>query len=86
MKEIFIDLHFKVYMIDRMLCNYIYAGDYQHRKRIKDEETLLFENVCPAIIDKETFKKVQKQKEKNLKNYVRKHTYGINLRKNKKQI
>ena len=62
-------------MIDRMLCNYIYAGDYQHRKRIKDEETLLFENVCPAIIDKETFKKVQKQKEKNLKNYVRKHTY-----------
>ena len=24
--------------IDRMLSNYIYAGDYQHRKRIKDEE------------------------------------------------
>lgn len=61
--------------IDRMLSNYIYAGDYQHRKRIKDEETILFEDVCPAIINKEEFKLVQKQKEKNLKNYTRKHTY-----------
>ena len=61
--------------IDRMLSNYIYAGDYQHRKRIKDEETILFEDVCPAIINKEDFKLVQKQKEKNLKNYTRKHTY-----------
>lgn len=58
-----------------MLSNYIYAGDYQHRKRIKDEETILLENVCPAIINKEDFKLVQKQKEKNLKNYTRKHTY-----------
>ena len=61
--------------IDRMLSNYIYAGDYQHRKRIKDEETILLEDVCPAIINKEDFKLVQKQKEKNLKNYIRKHTY-----------
>ena len=61
--------------IDRMLSNYIYAGDYQHRKRIKDEETILLEDVCPAIINKDDFKLVQKQKEKNLKNYTRKHTY-----------
>ena len=61
--------------IDRMLSNYIYAGDYQHRKRIKDEETILLEDVCPAIINKEDFKLVQRQKEKNLKNYTRKHTY-----------
>ena len=61
--------------IDRMLSNYIYAGNYQHRKRIQNEETILLEDVCPAIIDKHDFELVQKQKEKNLKNYIRKHTY-----------
>ena len=61
--------------IDRMLSNYIYAGNYQHRKRIQNEETILLEDVCPVIIDKHDFELVQKQKEKNLKNYTRKHTY-----------
>ncbi len=61
--------------IDRMLSNYIYAGNYQHRKRIQNEETILLEDVCPAIIDKHDFELVEKQKEKNLKNYTRKHTY-----------
>ena len=61
--------------IDNMLSNYIYVGSYQHKKRVKDEETILFENVCPAIIDKKTFEIVQKQKEKNQKNYKRKYTY-----------
>lgn len=61
--------------IDRMLSNYIYVGNYQHRKRIQNEETILLEDVCPAIIDKHDFELVQKQKEKNLKNYTRKHTY-----------
>lgn len=61
--------------IDRMLSNYIYAGNYQHRKRIQNEETILLEDVCHAIIDKHDFELVQKQKEKNLKNYTRKHTY-----------
>jgi site-specific DNA recombinase len=61
--------------IDRMLSNYIYSGNYQHRKRIQNEETILLEDVCPAIIDKHDFELVQKQKEKNLKNYIRKQTY-----------
>ncbi len=61
--------------IDRMLSNYIYAGNYQHRKRIQNEETILLEDVCPAIIDKYDFELVQRKKEKNLKNYTRKHTY-----------
>lgn len=61
--------------IDRMLSNYIYAGNYQHRKRIQNEETILLEDVCLAIIDKHDFELVQKQKEKNLRNYTRKHTY-----------
>ncbi len=58
-----------------MLSNYIYAGNYQHRKRIQNKETILLEDVCSAIIDKHDFELVQKQKEKNLKNYTRKHTY-----------
>ena len=58
--------------IDRMLSNYIYCGDYLYEKRAKK---IHLENICPAIIDKETFKMVQTQKERNLKNYTRKHTY-----------
>ena len=61
--------------IDRMLSNYIYCGDYLYGKRAKNTEPIYLEDVCPAIIDKETFKMVQTQKERNLKNYTRKHTY-----------
>ena len=61
--------------IDRMLSNYIYCGDYLYGKRAKNTEPIYLEDVCPAIIDKETFKIVQTQKERNLKNYTRKHTY-----------
>ena len=61
--------------IDRMLSNYIYCGDYLYGKRAKNTEPIHLEDVCPAIIDKETFKMVQTQKERNLKNYIRKHTY-----------
>ena len=61
--------------IDRMLSNYIYCGDYLYGKRAKNTEPIHLEDVCPAIIDKETFKMVQTQKERNLKNYTRKHTY-----------
>ena len=35
----------------------------------------MFEGVVPAIIDKTNFKMVQKRKEKNLKNYTRKHSF-----------
>lgn len=61
--------------IDRMLSNYIYCGDYLYGKRAKNMKSIHLENICPAIIDKETFKMVQTQKERNLKNYTRKHTY-----------
>jgi len=61
--------------VDLILSNYIYAGNYQHKKRIKGEETILLENVCPAIVDKLTFDIVQRQKEKNQKNFKRKHIY-----------
>lgn len=61
--------------IDRMLSNYIYCGDYLYGKRAKNMKPIHLENICPAIIDKQTFKMVQTQKERNLKNYTRKHTY-----------
>ena len=61
--------------IDRMLSNYIYCGDYLYGKRAKNMKPIHLEDICPAIIDKETFKMVQTQKERNLKNYTRKHTY-----------
>lgn len=61
--------------IDRMLSNYIYCGDYLYGKRAKNMKPIHLENIYPAIIDKETFKMVQTQKERNLKNYTRKHTY-----------
>lgn len=61
--------------IDRMLSNYIYCGDYLYGKRAKNTGPIHLEDVCPAIIDKETFRMVQTQKERNLKNYTRKHTY-----------
>ncbi len=61
--------------IDRMLSNYIYCGDYLYGKRAKNMKPIHLENICPAIIDKETFKMVQTQKARNLKNYTRKHTY-----------
>lgn len=61
--------------IDRMLSNYIYCGDYLYGKRAKNMKPIHLEDICPAIIDKETFKMVQTQKGRNLKNYTRKHTY-----------
>ena len=74
-EEKVLNKNWRTITIDNMLSNYIYIGSYQHKKRIKDEETILFEDVCPAIIDKKTFEIVQKQKEKNQKNYKRKYTY-----------
>ena len=61
--------------VDQMLSNYIYIGAFEHRKKINKANTEIFYDVCPAIIDEETFETVQKQKQKNLKNYSRKLTY-----------
>lgn len=55
--------------IDNMLSNYIYVGSYQHKKRVKDEETILFENVCPAIIDKKHLKQ-SKNKKKRIRKII----------------
>lgn len=62
-------------LVDRILSNEIYIGNYVHRKTISDEESQKFVGVAPAIIEEEVFNIAQIQKQKNLKNYKRKQTY-----------
>ncbi len=62
-------------LVDRILSNEIYIGNYVHRKTIKGEEPQKFIGVSPAIIEEEVFNIAQVQKQKNLKNYKRKQTY-----------
>ncbi len=62
-------------LVDRILSNEIYIGNYVHRKTISIEESQTFIGVAPAIIEEEVFNTAQVQKQKNLKNYKRKQTY-----------
>ncbi len=62
-------------LVDRILSNEIYIGNYVHRKTVSDEESQKFVGVAPAIIGEEVFNIAQIQKQKNLKNYKRKQTY-----------
>ena len=62
-------------LIDRILSNEIYIGNYVHRKTVSNEESQKFVGVAPAIIEEEVFNIAQIQKQKNLKNYKRKQTY-----------
>ncbi len=66
--------HWASSSIDKMLSNQLYIGNVEYGK-VKTEESQIFENVVPAIIDKTTFECVQKRKEKNLKNFKRKIVY-----------
>ena len=62
-------------LVDRILSNEIYIGNYVHRKTVSNEESQKFIGVAPAIIEDEVFNIAQIQKQKNLKNYKRKQTY-----------
>ncbi len=62
-------------LVDRILSNEIYIGNYVHRKTVRDEESQKFVGVAPAIIEEEVFNIAKIQKQKNLKNYKRKQTY-----------
>lgn len=62
-------------LVDRILSNEIYIGNYVHRKTVSNEESQRFDGVAPAIIEEEVFNIAQIQKQKNLKNYKRKQTY-----------
>lgn len=62
-------------LVNRILSNEIYIGNYVHRKTISIEESQTFIGVASAIIEEEVFNIAQVQKQKNLKNYKRKQTY-----------
>lgn len=62
-------------LVDRILSNEIYIGNYVHRKTVSVEESQKFIGVAPTIIEEEVFNIAQIQKQKNLKNYKRKQTY-----------
>lgn len=60
--------------MDKTLSNQLYIGNVVYGK--KDSKKIqIFEDVVPAIISKSDFEMVQKRKEKNLKNYTRKHSF-----------
>lgn len=51
--------------IQKILNNRIYCGDVEHRKSLKEKETIIYEDVVPPIISKETFYDCQRAIEKN---------------------
>lgn len=59
--------------VQQILNNRIYCGDIEHRKTLKDKETIVYENVVPPIVSKEVFNDCQVLMEKN------KHSFGGSL-------
>ncbi len=59
--------------IRRILQNPVYKGDYISHKCEKNEK--IYEDVCPAIIDKDLWDYCQEQAPKNLKHYQRSKVY-----------
>ena len=59
--------------IRRILQNPVYKGDYISHKGEKNEK--IYEDVCPAIIDKDLWDYCQEQAPKNLKHYQRSKVY-----------
>ena len=57
----------------QILNNKLYCGDIEHRKTLKDKETIVYEDVVPAIISKAVFNDCQVLMEKN------KHSFGGSL-------
>lgn len=59
--------------IRRILENPLYKGDYLSHKGKKNER--VYENVCPAIIDRDLWEYCQAQAPKNLRHYQRNKVY-----------
>ncbi|MFV0250196.1 MAG: recombinase family protein [Bacilli bacterium] len=62
-------------VIQTIINNRLYCGDIEHRKSIKDKETVMYEDVVPAIISKEIFEECQRIIEKNKKSFGSTLTY-----------
>lgn len=61
------------WVIQQIINNRIYCGDIEHRKSVKNKETIVYENVVPPIISRELFNDCQNMVEKN------KHSFGGSL-------
>lgn len=66
-------MKWKDWVIQQIINNRIYCGDIEHRKSIKDKETVIYEDVVPPIISKDVFNECQVLIEKN------KHSFGGSL-------
>lgn len=62
-------MEWKDWAIQQILNNRIYCGDIEHRKSLKDKETIVYEDVVPPIISKDVFKDCQVLMEKNKKSF-----------------
>jgi len=67
--------------IQKIINNKIYCGDIEHRKSLDDKETIIYENVVPAIISKDIFKECQRMIEKNKESFgsTLEYMYGKTL-------
>lgn len=66
-------MQWKDWAIQQILNNRLYCGDIEHRKTLKDKETVVYEDVVPAIVSKVVFNDCQVLMEKN------KHSFGGSL-------
>lgn len=66
-------MKWKDWVIQQIINNRIYCGDIEHRKSIKEKDTIVYEDVVPPIISKEVFNECQVLIEKN------KHSFGESL-------
>ncbi|MBE6154732.1 MAG: recombinase family protein [Firmicutes bacterium] len=61
--------------ISRILNNKSYIGIYEHRKSVKDKDTVEISGVIPSIISEEQFYECQNNIKKNMRNYYRSKSY-----------
>lgn len=66
-------MQWKDWAIQQILNNRLYCGDIEHRKTLKDKETIIYEDVVPPIVSKDVFYDCQVLMEKN------KHSFGGSL-------
>ena len=62
-------MQWKDWTIQQIINNKLYCGDIEHRKTLKDKDSVIYEDVVPAIIPKSVFKDCQVMVEKNKQSF-----------------
>lgn len=62
-------MDWKDWSIQKILNNRLYCGDIEHRKTLADKETVIYEDVVPAIVSKSVFNDCQVLMEKNKQSF-----------------